>query len=138
MKRHSEYSGQDLSYYDDETKERFIPWDIECSGGVDRAVLFVLLEAYMEDEFGGPASAEASAGKELRVFLKLNPKIAPIKVAVFPLLKNKPDLVAKAKEVYGALTKKKKLYIMESCCLTICVLCVGPISRMNTCLSRIS
>ena len=106
LKRHSEYSGQDLSYYDDETKERFIPWDIECSGGVDRAVLFVLLEAYMEDEFGGPASAEASAGKELRVFLKLNPKIAPIKVAVFPLLKNKPDLVAKAKEVYGALKTK--------------------------------
>ncbi|OGF61634.1 glycine--tRNA ligase [Candidatus Giovannonibacteria bacterium RIFCSPHIGHO2_01_FULL_45_33] len=96
LKRHSEYSGEPLSYYDDETKERFIPWDIECSGGVDRAVLFVLLEAYMEDELGG----------EPRVFLKLNPKIAPIKVAVFSLLKNKPDLVSKAKEVYSALKKK--------------------------------
>ncbi|MDP2668843.1 MAG: glycine--tRNA ligase [bacterium] len=96
LKRHGEYSGEPLSYYDDETKERFILWDIECSGGVDRAVLFVLLEAYTEDELGG----------EPRVFLKLNPKIAPVKVAVFPLLKNKPDLVAKAKEVYGALKAK--------------------------------
>jgi glycyl-tRNA synthetase len=96
LKRHSKYSGQDLSYYDDETKERFVPWDIECSGGVDRAILFVLLEAYTEDELGG----------EARVFLKLNPKIAPVKIAVFPLLKNKPELVAKAKEVYVSLKKK--------------------------------
>ncbi|MDO8522978.1 MAG: glycine--tRNA ligase [bacterium] len=96
LKRHSEYSKEDLSYFDEETKERYIPWDIECSGGVDRAVLFVLLEAYSEDELGG----------ESRIFLKLNPKIAPIKVAVFPLLKNKPDLVAKAKEIYTTLKKK--------------------------------
>src|SRR3989338_4518123 len=96
LKRHSEYSGEDLSYYDDETKERFIPWDIECSGGVDRAVLFVLSEAFTEDEMNG----------EARIYLRLLPKIAPVKVAVFPLLKNKPDLVFKAKEVYGVLKKK--------------------------------
>jgi len=96
LRRHSEYSGQDISYYDDETKERFIPWDIECSGGVDRAVLFVLSEAYTEDEMGG----------EARIYLKLASKIAPVKVAVFPLLKNKPELVAKAREVYSALKKE--------------------------------
>lgn len=96
LSRHREYSKVDLSYFDEETKERFIPWDIECSGGVDRAVLFVLLEAYNEDELGG----------EKRVFLKFNYAMAPIKVAVFPLLKNKPDLVAKAKEVYQGLKKK--------------------------------
>ncbi len=93
LSRHTKYSTMDLSYYDEETKERFIPWDIECSGGVDRAVLFVLLEAYMEDEMGG----------EPRVFLRLKPSLAPIKAAVFPLLKNKPDLVAKAKDIYHNL-----------------------------------
>ncbi len=93
LRRHSEYSGVDLSYYDEETKQKFIPWDIECSGGVDRAVLFVLLEAYDEDEMNG----------EKRVVLKLKPAMAPIKVAVFPLLKNKPELVAKAREVYSNL-----------------------------------
>src|SRR3989344_2178388 len=95
LSRHSEYSKTDLSYYDEETKERFIPWDIECSGGVDRAALFVLLEAFTEDELGG----------ERRTYLKLSPKIAPVKVAVFPLLKNKPELVEKAREVYKNLKK---------------------------------
>ena len=93
LSRHSEYSKVDLSYYDEETKERFIPWDIECSGGVDRAVLFVLLEAYTEDELGG----------EPRVFLKFKKELAPIRAAVFPLLKNKPELVAKAREIYSNL-----------------------------------
>ena len=96
LSRHSKYSGVDLSYYDEGTKERFIPWDIECSGGVDRAVLFVLMEAYTEDEMGG----------EKRVYLKLLPKLAPVKFAVFPLLKNKPELVSKARGVYVALKKE--------------------------------
>ena len=95
LRRHSEYSGADLSYFDEEKKERFIPWDIECSGGVDRAVLFVLLEAYSEDELGG----------ESRVFLKLKPSIAPVKVAVFPLVKNKPGLVKKARDIYAGIKK---------------------------------
>jgi glycyl-tRNA synthetase len=95
LRRHSQYSGVDLSYFDEESKQRFIPWDIECSGGVDRAFLFVLLEAYTEDEMGG----------ETRSYLKLAPHIAPIRVAVFPLLKNKPELVAKAREVYEMVKK---------------------------------
>lgn len=77
LRRHSEYSKVDLSYFDEETKERYIPWDIECSGGVDRAVLFTLLEAYHEDEMNG----------EVREYLKLKPSIAPVLCAVSPLLK---------------------------------------------------
>lgn len=96
LKRHSEYSKVDLSYYDEESKSRFIPWDIECSGGVDRAFLFVLLEAYTEDKLGD----------DLRTYLKLSPKIAPVKIAVFPLLKNKEILVEKAREVYKLLKKE--------------------------------
>lgn len=96
LSRHSQYSGVDLSYFDEETKDRFIPYDIECSGGVDRAFLFVLLEAYTEDELGG----------EIRAYLKLKPTLAPIKVAVFPLLKNKPELVSKAQEIYKMLKKE--------------------------------
>lgn len=96
LRRHSEYSGVDLSYFDESSGERFIPWDIECSGGVDRAVLFLLIEAYTEDEMGD----------ENRVYLKFIPRMAPIKVAVFPLLKNKPELVAKARIVYEGLKKE--------------------------------
>ena len=64
---------------------------------MDRAVLFVLLESYTEDELGG----------EKRVYLKLKPKLAPIRAAVFPLLKNKPELVARAQSVYHHFKKKE-------------------------------
>jgi len=88
---HSKYSGQDFSYTDPDTKEKFVPNIVETSGGVDRTFLFLLLDAYVED-------------KE-RVVLKLKPSLAPYKVAVFPLLKNKPELVKKAKEIYDELKK---------------------------------
>ncbi|MEK7664963.1 MAG: glycine--tRNA ligase [Patescibacteria group bacterium] len=91
LSRHSEYSGQDLSYTDHETDEKFIPNIIETSGGVDRAFLFLLIDAYTEEKD--------------RVVLKLKPSLAPYKVAVFPLLKNKPELVKKAREVYNMLKK---------------------------------
>ncbi len=89
---HMQSSGQDLNYTDQETKEKFIPHIVETSGGVDRAFLFLLLDAYTEE-------AE-------RIVLKLNPKIAPYKVAVFPLLKNKPELVEKARGLYNELKKE--------------------------------
>ncbi|HOX21586.1 MAG TPA: His/Gly/Thr/Pro-type tRNA ligase C-terminal domain-containing protein, partial [Candidatus Paceibacterota bacterium] len=91
LSRHSEYSGQDLSYTDPETKEKFIPQIVETSGGVDRMFLFLLIDAYAEEED--------------RIVLKLNSKVAPYKVAVFPLLRNKPELVEKAREVYQDLKK---------------------------------
>lgn len=96
LKAHSEASKVELSYYDDETKERFIPHCIEPTFGVGRLVLAALTSAYSEEEKDG----------ETRVFLKFDKKVAPVKAAVFPLLKNKPELVAKAREVYAMLKKE--------------------------------
>ena len=96
LKAHSSMSGVDLSYFDEETKERFIPHVIEPSVGVDRTVLAVLSSAYTEDEMGG----------EKRTYLKFAPSVAPVKVAVFPLLRNKPELVKKAREIYLLLKKE--------------------------------
>jgi glycyl-tRNA synthetase len=96
LKAHTNTSGVDLSYYDEETKQRFVPHVIEPSFGVDRTVLAVLTSAYTEDSMGG----------ETRVFLKFAPAVAPVKVAVFPLLKNKPELVKKAREVYSMIRKE--------------------------------
>jgi glycyl-tRNA synthetase len=93
LKAHTEGSGVDLSYFDEETKERFIPHVIEPSFGVERTILAVLTDAYKEDEMDG----------EVRTYLKFSPKVAPIKVAVFPLLKNKPELVKKAREIYQTI-----------------------------------
>jgi glycyl-tRNA synthetase len=86
LKRHQEFSGQNMKYKDPETGEEYTPWDIETSAGVDRSLLFLLLDAYKEEE--------------KRVVLKLHPQLAPYKVAVFPLLPNKPELVKVAKDIY--------------------------------------
>lgn len=96
LKAHAEASRVDLSFFDEEAKERYVPHVIEPSFGLDRTILAVLSDAYTEDEMGG----------EKRVYLKLSMNVAPVKVAVFPLLKNKPELVAKAREVYTMLKKK--------------------------------
>lgn len=108
LKQHAEFSKVDLSYYDEETKERFVPHCIEPSFGLDRTVLAVLTDAYREDDMGaaGKEQEEGGGGKgEKRVFLKLSPNVAPYRVAVFPLLRNKPVLVEKAQEVYRMLKK---------------------------------
>jgi glycyl-tRNA synthetase len=93
---HKRVSGKDLTYFDDETRERFIPYVIESSVGIGRMLLAVLVNAYTIDEVGG----------EKRTLLKLKPSLAPYRVAVSPLLKNKPELVGKAREVYGTLRKE--------------------------------
>ncbi len=103
LKQHTEHSGTDLSYYDEETKERFIPHCIEPTFGVGRLMLAVLSDAYTEDVVDG----------ETRVYLKLSPKVAPVKVAVFPLLKNKPVLVEKAQDVYKMLKKDIKGVVFD-------------------------
>lgn len=92
LTQHQNASGKELKYCDPETNEEFVPHVIEPSLGVDRTLLVVLLSAYTEDGD--------------RVFLKLKPKLAPYKAAVFPLLRNKPELVAKAKEIYDNLRKE--------------------------------
>jgi len=110
LKQHAQFSKVDLSYYDEESKERFVPHVIEPSFGLDRTVLAILSDAYHEDELTGaatdPAEDAFGAAKEKRVFLKLSPAIAPYKVAVFPLLKNKPILIEKAREIFKLIKKE--------------------------------
>ena len=93
LTQHGKSSGQDLSYLDPIDNTKFIPYIIETSAGVGRTFLAVLNEVYEEENLDG----------EIRTVLKLNPKIAPIKIAVFPLLKNKPELVDKAREIFDML-----------------------------------
>lgn len=95
LTQHAKGSGKDLSYFEASTNERYVPHIIESSVGVGRMFLAVLTDAYTEEEING----------ETRTVLKLHPSIAPVKAAVFPLLKNKPELVAKAKEVYDMLSQ---------------------------------
>ena len=88
LTKHTEFSGQDLSYFDQETNERYVPYVIEPAAGADRTTLAFLLAAYHEEE------APTADGKvEKRTVLRLDPRLAPIKVAVLPLSK-KDDLVA--------------------------------------------
>lgn len=95
LQAHQDGSGTNLEYLDEESKEKFLPHVIEPSLGVDRTLLAVLASAYQEDEMGG----------EVRTYLALSPKIAPVKAMVAPLLKNKPELVEKAREVRKELQK---------------------------------
>ena len=91
LSRHTQASGKDLSYYDDQTKERFIPYIIETSAGVDRTLLVCLLDAYHEEV----------VKDEERTVLKLDPKIAPIKAGVYPLVKrdNMPEIAKKIEDL---------------------------------------
>ena len=94
LAQHSQFSGRDLSYYDPDSGERFLPYVIEPSAGVDRSALAFLLDAYDEE-----------LDKEgLRVLLRLHPDLAPIKVAVLPLSRNE-TLIPMAKDVYADLRK---------------------------------
>ncbi|MBC8185026.1 glycine--tRNA ligase [candidate division KSB1 bacterium] len=90
LTRHKEFSGKDMSYFDDETRERYIPYIIETSAGVDRTLLTCLIDAYEEEQLE----------KDTRVVLHLSPKIAPIKAAVFPLVKRDgmPEMAQKIVE----------------------------------------
>ncbi len=96
LEAHRKGSGADLQYFDEETKERFTPHCIEPTFGVDRLVLAVLAESYKTD----------GEGDNARTYLALPPLVAPVKVCVSPLLKNKPELVAKGREVFTMLKKK--------------------------------
>ncbi len=93
LAKHMEASGEKLQILDQETNEWFMPHVIEPSFGVERTLLALLVSAYREEEIDG----------ETRIYLALKPNIAPIKIAVSPLLRNKPELVEKAKEVFGIL-----------------------------------
>ncbi|MET0896187.1 MAG: glycine--tRNA ligase [Acidimicrobiia bacterium] len=97
LKQHAQYSGQDLSYFDQETDTRYVPYTIEPAAGADRATLAFLLSAYEEQEV-----ENGKGGTETRTVLHLHPRLAPIKVAVLPLSKNE-KLVPAADEVASTL-----------------------------------
>lgn len=96
LSRHAQYSKTKLQYTDQSTNETFVPHVIEPSFGLDRTVLALLCSAYREDTMDG----------EERVYLDLHPTVAPFKLAVSPLLKNKQELVAQAFNVFDALKKE--------------------------------
>ncbi|MEY2540173.1 MAG: glycyl-tRNA synthetase [Verrucomicrobiota bacterium] len=109
LTQHQKASGKSLEYFDEETKQRFIPHVVEPSAGVDRTVLALICEAYSEDQ------APDEKGKmETRIVLRLHPRMAPIKCAVFPLLKNNALLVAKAKEIMDLLRPHMYVFYDES------------------------
>jgi glycyl-tRNA synthetase len=109
LKQHQEASGKPLDYFDEETKQRFIPHVVEPSAGVDRTVLALLCNAYDEETV-----TDEKGKSETRIVLRFHPRIAPIKVGVFPLLKNKPELVAKAREVQALLRPHMNVFYDET------------------------
>jgi len=125
LKNHMEKSGVDLRYTDKETGEKFIPHVVEPTFGIDRSFLVALLDSYSEEQ----------VKKEKRIVLKLKPVLAPYKVAVFPLLANKPELVKKARQVYETLQKEfptawddrgnigKRYYSQDEIGTPICITC---------------
>ena len=100
LSTHSKRSGTDLSYFDQETNTRFIPYVIEPSAGVDRTMLTFLLDAYTEDE-----APNAKGKMEKRVVMRLDPRLAPVKAAVLPLSRN-ADLSPKARDLAAKLRKR--------------------------------
>jgi len=100
-------SGKDLTYRDDLTNERFTPHVIEPSAGADRAMLAFLCEAFSEDQ-----APDEDGKMQSRVVLRLNPRIAPIKAAIFPLVK-KDGMPEVAQEIYGALKKHMNVFYDE-------------------------
>ena len=109
LAQHQNASGKPLDYFDEETKQRFIPHVIEPSAGVDRTVLALICEAYDEETI-----TDEKGKSETRIVMRFHPRIAPIKVGVFPLLKNNEQLVAKAREVQALLRPHMNVFYDES------------------------
>jgi len=101
LTQHQKHSGKSMEFFDESRKEKYIPHVVEPSLGVDRTLLAVLTAAYCEDEVPNDKGTP-----EKRVVLKFHPRIAPFKAAVFPLLKNKPELVEKARALYTRLQRR--------------------------------
>src|SRR5437660_600527 len=109
LSQHQKASGKSFEYFDEETKQRFVPHVVEPSAGVDRTVLALICEAYSTDE------APDEKGKmETRIVLRFHPRMAPIKCGIFPLLKNNDQLVAKAQEIVGLLRADMNVFYDES------------------------
>lgn len=101
LKQHLQFSNADLTYFNEKNKEKVIPYVIEPSAGLDRITLAVLLDAYNEKK----------DKDEIRTVLKIKPNLAPYKVAIFPLLGNKLELIEKAREIYKMLKMPNVLIV---------------------------
>jgi len=99
LSQHEKYSGEDLKYFDEAKGEKYIPYVIEPSCGVDRTMLALICDAYEELEKGRSGDSNAT-----EIVLKLNSNISPIKIAVLPLVKNKEEITSKAKQVFNLLS----------------------------------
>jgi glycyl-tRNA synthetase len=97
LRQHQEFSGEDLTYFDQPTNSRFLPHVVEPTFGVDRTMLIVLLDAYDEEE-----TVDVNGKPDTRVVLRLSPRLAPYKAAVLPLMK-KPDLTEPARQLFERL-----------------------------------
>ena len=100
LTQHSKFSKKDLSYTNPQTNKKYIPWIVETSGGVDRTLFFLLLDAYEEEDLG-----EGNT----RTVLKINKDIAAYKAAIFPLVSNKEDIVNKGREIFSMLAENNKV-----------------------------
>ncbi len=109
LTQHQNGSGKPLDYFDEENKQRFVPHVVEPSAGVDRTLLALICEAYDEETV-----TDEKGKAETRTVMRFHPRMAPIKVGVFPLLKNKPELVAKAREVHDLLKRHMMSFYDES------------------------
>src|SRR5438309_7755577 len=109
LSQHQKASGKSLEYFDEETKEKLTPHVVEPSAGVDRTLLALICEAYAEDQ-----APNDKGEMETRTVLRFHPRIAPIKCAIFPLLKNKEPLVVKAKEIVQLLRPHMTVFHDES------------------------
>jgi glycyl-tRNA synthetase len=104
LTQHQKMSGKSLEFFDEASKRKFLPHVIEPAVGVDRILLAVLCSAYSEEVVDG----------EKRTVLRLHPRLAPYKVAILPLVKNKPELVAKAESLYRAVKRRHNAFYDES------------------------
>jgi glycyl-tRNA synthetase len=109
LSKHIEHSGKPLDYFDEATKERFVPHVVEPSAGVDRTTLALLCEAFDEETV-----TDDKGNSETRTVLRFHPRMAPIKCGIFPLLKNKPALVEKAKEIASSLRPIMNVFYDEA------------------------
>ncbi|PZR74107.1 MAG: glycine--tRNA ligase [Chthoniobacterales bacterium] len=109
LKQHQEASGKPLDYFDEETKQRFIPHVVEPSAGVDRTVLALLCNAYDEETV-----TDEKGKSETRIVMRFHPRMAPVKVGVFPLLKNNEQLVSKAREIVATLRPHMNVFYDET------------------------
>lgn len=108
LSRHEQFSGKGLRYFDDETKEKFIPYIIETSAGASRSFMAFLVDAYAEEE-----APTAEGGTEMRTVLKLHPRLAPIKAAIFPLV-NRDGMPEVAKHVERDLRPHIRVFYDDS------------------------